>query len=100
MSLYDGVNDSNSNNCTMNVALDDQKRFAPSEPEPLMLLPPMELIAEGLESVDSETLRQSLDPIWKSLESIDALTMLDLKRVEQGARVSDGYVYSTRKRTR
>jgi hypothetical protein len=100
MSLYDGANDSNSNNCTMNVALDDQKRFSPSEPEPLMLLPPMELIAEGLESVDSETLRQSLDPIWKSLESIDALNMLDLKRVEQGARVSDGYVYSTRKRTR
>jgi hypothetical protein len=90
-----GVYDSNNSN--MNVAIDDRKRLAPSEPEPFMGLPPTELIAEGLESVDSETLRQSLDPIWKSLESIDAIAMLDLKRVEQGARVSDGYVDSTRK---
>lgn len=76
----------------MNVTWDDQTRLGLSQPEPYMGLPPIELIAEGLDSVDNETLRQSLDPIWKSLESIDAIAMLDLKRVEQGARVSDGYV--------
>lgn len=75
----------------MNVTLDEQKRVALSEPELLMGPPPLELIAEGLDSVDNETLRQSLDPIWKSLESIDAIAMLDLKIVDQGARVSDGY---------
>ena len=76
----------------MNVTLDDKKRVALSEPEPFKGLPPMELMAEGLDSVDNETLRQSIDPIWKSLESIDAAAMLNLKIVEDGARVSDGYV--------
>jgi hypothetical protein len=52
----------------------------------------MELIAKGLENVDAATRRQSIDPIWKSLESLDAVAMLDLKQTDNGARVSDGYV--------
>lgn len=46
----------------------------------------------GLENVDSSTLRRAIDPIWKSLESLDAVSMLNLERCEQGARLSDGYV--------
>lgn len=50
----------------------------------------MELLAAGLENVDTATLRQSIDPIWQSLESLDAAAMLDLKRTDKGARLSDG----------
>ena len=53
----------------------------------------MELIEKGLENVDAATLRQTIDPIWQSLESLDAVAMLDLKQTDnEGARVSDGYV--------
>lgn len=56
----------------------------------------MELIEKGLENVDAATLRQSIDPIWQSLESLDAIAMLDLKQTDnEGARVSDGYVLFT-----
>ena len=74
----------------MNVAFDPQKGAAMQQP---FCLPPMQLIADGLESVDTATLRQSLDPIWKSLESLDAVAMLDLKRVAHGATVAEGYVF-------
>jgi cysteamine dioxygenase len=50
----------------------------------------MELIERGLENVDAATLRQTIDPIWQSLESLDAVAMLDLKQTDNdGARVSD-----------
>jgi hypothetical protein len=53
----------------------------------------MELIERGLENVDAATLRQTIDPIWQSLESLDAVAMLDLKQTDNdGARVSDEYV--------
>lgn len=55
----------------------------------------MELIEKGLENVDAAMLRQTIDPIWQSLESLDAVAMLDLKpqtEHSEGARVADGYV--------
>jgi len=59
---------------------------------PFMSFPAMELIEEGLDNVDAATLRQSIDPIWKSLESLDATAMLNLKQTDHGAQVTEGYV--------
>ena len=71
----------------MSVAYDTTET---SDDAPFMGLPAMDLIAEGLETVDTATLRQAIDPIWKSLETLDAVAMLDLERIDKGARVTDG----------
>jgi hypothetical protein len=80
------------NDPVMNVAYDTQETPVTTDDAPFMGLPAMDLLAVGLETVDTATLRQSIDPIWKSLEVLDAVAMLDLKRVDKGARVTNGYV--------
>jgi hypothetical protein len=51
----------------------------PSDPGP----------AGGLQCFDRETLRRYVDPIWRSLKTLDAETMLSLQRMEWGARLDD-----------
>jgi hypothetical protein len=54
-------------------------------------LPPLEV--GGLASIDSETLRTFVSPIYDALTSIDAEELLDLERInEGGARLGNGYV--------
>ena len=48
-----------------------------------------QLPTQGLAKFDSETLRQYVDPIWRSLKNLDAETMLSLQRMEYGARLND-----------
>lgn len=81
---------SNSDSFSM---IQETPNTATTNESPFTGLPAMDLIAEGLENVDAATLRQSIEPIWKSLESLDAVAMLNLKQTTQGAQVSDGYVH-------
>ena len=62
-------------------------------PNPFIDFPAMELLDKGLDNVDASTLRRSIDPIWKALESLDAMAMLNLTPTETGARVTDGCVH-------
>ena len=92
-SHFDITNGKNSNSTNSHNNNNNMIQEAPMNGQvPFMGLPAMDLIEGGLENVDSSTLRQAIDPIWKSLEGLDAVAMLDLKQTEQGARVADGYV--------
>lgn len=64
----------------------------PTTSNPFVSFPALELIDKGLDNVDAATLRRSIDPIWKSLESLDAMAMLNLQPTKEGARVTDGCV--------
>lgn len=86
------VRDQNSTSKLTNISSNMIQEPPTTNEAPFMGLPTMELIEKGLENVDSATLRQSIDPIWKSLESLDAMAMLSLKQTDKGARVADGYV--------
>lgn len=56
----------------------------------------MEILEQGgdLDKIDQATLEKAIQPIWQSLEQLDAVSLLNLRKSTKrdGARISNGYV--------